>query len=123
MGQTASVPTWNSNGLAIVPLKKEFMVAVPYVNQPGVVLYSEPGMHGTSRYFPPGSYQDLAKYDFARRARSLSIGPGTRISIYAGKNFDDMNTHYQNADNSSFGIADLTIFNNAISSMRVTRIK
>lgn len=114
-------PQWR-NGLATVPLKKEFMTAVPYVNQPGIVLYSEPGMHGTSRYFPPGKYPDLAMYDFARRARSLSIGPGTRVAIYTASGLDGMNTKYQNVDKSSFGIADLTIFNNAISSMVVMRV-
>lgn len=117
---SANHPQW-VNGLATVPLKKEFMTAVPYVNQPGIVLYSEPGMHGTSRYFPPGKYPDLAKYDFARRARSLSIGPGTRVAIFTDVNLDGMNTKYRNVDRSSFGIADLTIFNNAISSMVVMR--
>ena len=123
MGASASAyaPQW-INGLATVPLKKEFMVAVPYVNQPGIILYSEPGMHGTSRYFPPGSYPDLAQYEFARRARSLSIGPGTRVSIFTGAQYGEMNSHYRNVDKSSFGIADLTIFNNSIVSMKVSRV-
>lgn len=104
---------------AVVGLKERFVATVPNVKKPGVYLYSENGMHGAAKYFPPGYYPDLSKYDFGGRARSLSIGPNTSISIYTGKNKDGIATQYANINAAPFGIADLTIFSNAVQSMVV----
>jgi hypothetical protein len=104
---------------AVVKLKERFVAAAPNVKKPGVYLYSEIGMHGSAKYFPPGFYPDLAKYGFSNRARSLSIGPGTSISIYTAKNRGGIATQYANGNAAPFGIADLTIFSNAIQSMQV----
>lgn len=105
---------------SVVKLKERFVAAAPNVKKPGVYLYSETGMHGSAKYFPPGYYPDLSKYDFGGRARSLSIGPGTSISIYTGVNKDGMATQYANGNPTPFGIADLTLFSNAIQSMSVS---
>jgi ribosome biogenesis GTPase A len=121
MGNNQSMPGF-TNGLGIFPVSKEFMAAVPQYNSQGVVLYDSPGMVGNAKYFPPGSYPDLSVYDFARRARSMTVGPNTKVVIFTGSNQTDMNTSYANGDTTTFGIADLTIFNNAISSMTVTTL-
>lgn len=104
---------------SVVKLKERFVAAAPHVKKPGVYLYSEAGMHGSAKYFPPGAYPDLSKHDFANRARSISIGPGTSISIFTENNFKGISTQYSNINATPFGIADLTIFSNAVKSMRI----
>lgn len=104
---------------AVVKMKEGFVAAAPNVKKPGVYLYSENGMHGAAKYFPPGYYPDLSKYGYGRRARSLSIGPGTSVSIYTEANRGGIATQYTNGNAAPFGIADLTIFSNAVMSMEV----